>query len=223
MEVSPGRSSGTWRQYLPMRVRRRSASVCLVLLLCLIPLRPLSAAPVKARHVTFEAAEGTWFLKRKGDVYIYYVIAYRIERLGKPARRGLFVDSSKCRLRGTKKRKLASCTLGGRDQKLEARHLRFDPLLGGARLKFGDHRIVWENPQGFEPDVAPFVDPEVATADAYFERLSNARGRLEGTRMPRKALDYAVLSYGADAAVRVSQDEVPPFRSFEITAWVRTR
>lgn len=196
----------------------------LVLLLWLIPLRPLVAAPVKARHVTFEAAEATWFLKRRGDVYIYYVIAYRIDKVGLPARRGLFVDKSKCRLRGTTKRKkFASCTLGGRDQRLKPRNLHFDPLLGGARLDFGDHRIVWEHPQGLEPDVAPFVDPQAAMADAYFERLSNARGRLYGTRMPKKALDYAVLSYGADAAVRVSPDEVPPRRSFEIKAWVRTR
>jgi hypothetical protein len=186
-------------------------------------LHPVVAAPVKARHVTFEAAEATWFLKRRGDVYIYYVLAYRIDKLGTPTRTRLFVDKSKCRLRGTKRRKLASCSLEGRDEKLEPGQLRFDPLLGGARLSFRDHRMVWEQPQALEPDVAPFVDPQAAMADAYFERLSNARGRLYGTRMPKRALDYAVLSYGADAAVRLSPDELPPRRSFEIKARVATR
>lgn len=186
-------------------------------------LGPVAAAPVKARHVTFEAAEATWFIKRNGDVYIYYVLAYRIEKLGGSSRTGLFVDKSKCRLRGTKRKKMASCSLEGRDEKLERGDLRFEPLLGGARLAYGDHRIVWTQPQALQPDVAPFVDPEAAMADAYFERLSNARGRLFGMRMPRRALDYAVLSYGADAAVILSPDEVPPRRHFTVQARITTR
>lgn len=190
----------------------------LATLLLLVPLRPLAAAPVKVRFVTFEAAEATWFLKKRGDVYIYYVQAYRLDKLGGPSRTRLFVDSSKCQLRGTKRKKLASCALGGRTEKLEPGDLRFDPLLGGARLDYGAHRITWAQPQALEPDVAPFIDPEAAMADAYFERLSDASGRLYGIRMPRRALDYAVLSYGADAAVITSLDELPPRRSFTVKA-----
>ncbi len=206
-----------------MRLLRRVASLALVLPLVVVPHRPLAAAPIKVRHVTFEAAEGTWFLKRRGDVYIYYVLAYRIDRFGGGSRTRLFVDKSKCRLRGTKRKKLASCSLEGRDEKLDRGDLRFEPLLGGARLDFEDHHMVWDQPEAMQPDVAPFVDPGAAMADAYFERLSNARGRLYGRRMPRRALDYAVLSYGADAAVIVSPDELPPRRHFTVEAWVTTR
>ena len=173
--------------------------------------------------MTFEAAEATWFVKKDGDVYIHYVLAYRIDRFGGSSRTRLFVDKSKCRLRGTKRKKLASCSLEGRDEKLERGDLRFDPLLGGARLDFGEHQVVWDQAEALQPDVAPFVDPEAAMADAYFERLSSARGRLYGRRMPRRALDYAVLSYGADAAVITSLDELPPKRNFTVKARVLTR
>lgn len=205
-----------------MRLFARAVPVVLVALLLLVSLQPVAAAPVKVRHVTFEAAEATWFLKKQGDVYIYYVLAYRIEKLGGSSRTRLFVDKSKCRLRGTKRKKLASCALEGRDEKLERGDLRFDPLLGGARLDFGDHHIVWDQPKAMQPDVDPFVDPSAAMADAYFERLSNARGGLYGMRMPRRALDYAVLSYGADAAVTTSADELPPRRRFTVKARVAT-
>lgn len=206
-----------------MRLPARCVRAALATLLLLVPLRPVAAAPVKVRYVTFEAAEGTWFLKKRGDVYIYYVLAYRIDRLGGASATRLFVDRSKCRLSGTKRKKLASCALGGRDVTLEPGDLRFDPLLGGARLDYGDHRITWAQPQALEPDVAPFVDPEAAMADAYFERLSDATGRLYGTRMPRRALDYAVLSYGADVAVRTSVDEVPRRRHFTVEARITMR
>lgn len=206
-----------------MRPPARFLRLAVATLLLLVPLRPLAAAPIKVRYVTFEAAEATWFLKKHGDVYIYYVLAYRIDKLGGPSRTRLFVDKSKCRLRGTKRKKLASCTLEGRDEKLEPGDLRFDPLLGGARLDYGDHHIRWTQPQAMQPDVAPFVDPEAAMADAYFERLSVATGRLYGTRMPRRALDYAVLSYGADAAVITSLDDLPPLRHFTVEATVRMR
>lgn len=197
--------------------------VALATLLLLIPFRPLAAAPVKVRYVTFEAAEATWFLKKRGDVYIYYVLAYRIDKLGSTSRTRLFVDKSKCRLKGTRRKRLASCVLEGRDEKLEPGDLRFEPLLGGARLEYGDHRVTWAQPQAVRPDVAPFVDAEAAMADAYFERLSDARGHLYGTRMPRRALDYAVLSYGADAAVITSPDELPPKRQFTVKAIVTRR
>lgn len=216
--LGPGRV-----QYSGMRLSRRVLPFTLALLLSVVCLSPIVAAPVKVRHVTFEAAEATWFVKRHGDVYIYYVLAYRIDRFGGTSRTRLFVDKSKCRLRGTKRKKLASCSLEGRDEKLERADLRFDPLLGGARLDFGKHQIVWDQPEAMEPDVAPFVDPEAAMADAYFERLSSASGRLYGRRMPRRTLDYAVLSYGADAAVFASPDELPPRRHFTVKAWVSTR
>ena len=206
-----------------MRPSARFLRVALTTLLLLVPLRPVAAAPIKVRYVTFEAGEATWFLKKNGDVYIFYVLAYRIDKLGGPSRTRLFVDKSKCRLRGTKRKRLATCTLEGRDEKLAPGDLRFDPLLGGARLDYGDHRIRWTQPQAMQPDVAPFVDPEAAMADAYFERLSDATGRLYGKRMPRRALDYAVLSYGADAAVITSMDDVPPFRRLTIEARIGMR
>ena len=210
-------------QYCGMRLSRRVVALAIVALQLVASPGPVTAEPVKVRHVTFEAAEGTWFIKKHGDVYIYYVLAYRIDRFGGNSRTRLFVDKSKCRLRGTKRKKLASCSLEGRDEKLERSDLRFDPLLGGARLDFGQHRITWDQPEAMQPDVAPFVDPGAAMADAYLERLSNATGRLYGRRMPRRALDYAVLSYGADAAVFASPDELPPRRQFTVKAWVFTR
>lgn len=201
-----------------MHAFRRLAPLCLAGLLLLSPADPVVGAPVKVRHATFEGAEATWFVKKDGGVYIYYVLAYRIDRPVGSSRTRLFVDKSKCRLRGAKRKKLASCILEGRVEKLERGDLRIDPLLNGARLDFADHRVTWDSPQAPEPDVAPFVDPEAAFADAYFERLSEARGRLYGLRMRKRNLDHAVLSYGADVAVITSPDELPPRMRFEVRA-----
>jgi hypothetical protein len=202
---------------------RRSVPLCLAVLLLVGSMHTASGAPVKARHVTFEAAEATWFIKRRGDVYIYYVLAYRIDKAAGSSRTRLFVDKSKCRLKGTKRKRLASCSLEGRVEKLERGDLRIDPLLNGARLTFGEHRVVWERPQAPEPDVAPFVDPGAAFADAYMERVSDARGRLYGRHMPRRGLDHAVLSYGVDVSVMISPDELPPRLRFEVQARITER
>ncbi len=205
-----------------MGLSRRVALLCLATFIFLASVHPVAGAPVRAGHVTFEAAEATWLVKRHGDVYIYYVLAYRIDRPAGASKTRLFVDRSKCRLKGAKRKKLASCTLGGRVQKLERGDLRIDPLLNGARVSFGDHRVVWERPEAPEPDVDPFIDTGAAFADAYLERLSDARGRLYGTRLPKRGLDHAVLSSGIDVSVKLRPDELPPRLRFEVRARIAT-
>ncbi len=167
------------------------------------------AAPVRARVITFEAAEGMWLIDEGRNVYIYYVLAFRLGKAGQPSTTRLLVDRSKCRLRRGANKRFASCAVGGRMQKVPRRALRIDPLLAGARLDYRGHRLVWQGTEEPEPEVDPFVDPEAAFADAYLSRLAGVRGRLFGRRMPVRALETAQLSYGVDAAVITRLDDPP--------------
>ncbi len=208
-----------------MGLRGRQAAVrlcCLSAAISLLLPPPLGrATPVRVQKGTFQAAEATWLLRRDGDTYIYFVLAYRLSKPLGAEKTRLFVDRSKCRMHGPKGRRLASCSLEGRVQKLEPRDLRFGPLLANARLHFGGHRIHWEGAEMREPEVDPFVDQRAAFADAYLERTAGVAGRLFGRKMPPRGLDHATLSYGAYASVITSLPKAGSRVRFELTANVR--
>jgi hypothetical protein len=194
-----------------MRLIGRPGLTCILLVLALLAFPSSgSGAPAKVRHGTFEAAEATWFVKRHGDIYMYFVLAYRIEKPVGSARTRLFADKSKCRVKRARGKRMVTCMLEGRVEKLRPADFRVQPLLSGAILDYGDHRISWDGAQTPEPDVAPYVDPDAAFADAYLERLSGAGGRLFDRRMPSKGLDHAALSLGVDVAVITSLEDFPP-------------
>ena len=166
--------------------------------------------PVKVYRGTFQAAEARWLMRSGRDVYAYLVFAYRMDKPLKPSRTFVIADRSRCRLHGPKKR-LASCSFGGRRRKLRAGALRFDPLLTGATLRYGGHRLTWVGGELQEPKVDPWIEPDLMEADAYMERFSAARGRVFGDRMKARALDHATLSYGIYAGAMV--DEGPRGRT----------
>lgn len=200
-----------------MPIVRRPRALCSILVLAFLVAQPsvVVGAPVKVRHGTFEAAEATWFVRRDGDIFMHYVLAFRIEKTVGSARTRLFVDKSKCRVKRTRPKKVASCMLEGRLEKLEVGDFRVQPALSGAALDYGDHRIRWEGAEAPQPDVDPYIDTEAAFADAYLQRLSAARGTLFGRRMPPGGLDHAAVSLGLDAALITSDDELPPRLRFE--------
>lgn len=194
----------------------RLCSVSAVLSL-LLPSPMGGAAPVRVQKGTFEAAEATWLVRRHGDTYIYFALAYRLSRPLGPERTRLFVDRSKCRMHGPKGKRLASCSLEGRVQTLERDDLRFGPLLADAKLRVGGHRISWRGTKMRKPEVDPFLDQGAAFADAYLERMAGSRGRLFGQKMPRRGLDSASLSYGAYASVITSRPKLRKRLHLEVT------
>ncbi|MDP9068022.1 MAG: hypothetical protein M3N53_06715 [Actinomycetota bacterium] len=181
------------------------------------------AGPVRVQRGTFEAAEAAWLVRQDGGIYMYFVLAYRLSKPLGPDRTRLFVDRSRCRTHRAKRKRLASCSLEGRVQVLEASDLRVGPLLSDAVLRFGPHRMRWTGTRMREPQVDPFVDPSAAFADAYLERMAGAAGRLFGRKMPRRALDHASLSLGAYVSVITAGPNARDEIRFEATAELRER
>lgn len=160
--------------------------------------------PVKVYRGTFQAAEASWLMRSGEDVFAYLVFAYRMDKPLRSSRTFLIADRSRCRLHGPKKR-LASCSFGGRRREVPAGALRFDPLLTGATLRHGGHRLTWVGGELQEPKVDPWIEPDLMEADAYLERLSAARGRVLGDRMKARGLDHATLSYGIYAGAMLDE------------------
>ena len=174
---------------------------------------PVEGPPVKVYRGTFQAAEARWLVRSGRDVFAYLVFAYRMDKPLKSSRTFVIADRSRCRLHGPKKR-LASCSFGGRRKKVPADALRFDPLLAGAELRYRGHRLTWVGGELQEPTVDPWIEPELMEADAYMERLSAARGRVLGDRMKTRSLDHATLSYGIYAGAML--DEGPLRRTIRL-------
>ena len=192
---------------------------CAALVLCVL-FPPAAGArnsveqrPVKVYRGTFQAAEAHWLMRSGRNVYAYLVFAYRMDKPLKSSRTFVIADRSRCRLHGPKKR-LASCSFGGRRTELPSHALRFDPLLTGATLRYGGHRLTWMGGELQEPKVDPWIAPDLMEADAYMERLSSARGKVLGDRMKKRALDHATLSHGIYAGAMV--DEGPRRRTITI-------
>ncbi|MFP5353241.1 MAG: hypothetical protein ACLGIB_11860 [Actinomycetota bacterium] len=158
--------------------------------------------PVKVYRGTFQAAEARWLVRSGRNVHAYLVFAYRMDKPLRSSKTFLIADRSRCRLHGPKKR-LASCSFGGRRTQIPEAALRFDPLITGASLRYRGQRIDWVGGELQEPAIDPWIDPQLMEADAYLERLSSASGRLLGDRMSKRALDHATLSYGLYAGAMV--------------------
>lgn len=165
-----------------------------------------STEPTSARvyRGTFQAAEARWLVRSAGGVTAYWVFAYRIEKPLRSTRSFVIADRSRCRLHGAKRR-LASCSFGGRRRELPREALRFDPLLSGAKLSYRGLRLRWVGGEMQDPKVDLWLEPDLMEVDAYLERSSVAKGRVLGDRMRQPALDHASLSHGAYAGAMLNQ------------------
>ena len=162
---------------------------------------------MKVYRGTFQAAEARWLVRSGRKVHAYLVFAYRMDKPLRSSKTFVIADRSRCRLHGPKKR-LASCSFGGRRKEIPARALRFEPLLAGATLRHGGHRLTWVGGELQEPTIDPWIEPELMEADAYMERPSTARGRVLGDRVTKRGLDHATLSYGIYAKAMIEQGPV---------------
>ena len=184
----------------PMCRTKIARLVCVAVLVAVLG-TPSSAAPVRPRAITFQGAEASWLVRRGDDIYMYFVMAFRLERPMKGTKTRLFVDRSKCRVHHVRGRRVARCSLEGRMRDVASKRFRMPAGLGRAELRVGRHRVVWRERSLPTLEAEPWVDAGAILADIYVQRRAAATGRLFGTRMAQRTRRRAVTYQGADAGV----------------------
>ena len=191
---------------LQRTVASRAALLC-ALALVSATMAPSTAAPLRARAVTFEGAEGAWLIRRGQDVFLYYVFAFRSQKASKPSHTRLFADRSRCRLHRVRGKLVASCVLEGRLEEIADRRFEMSPGSERAELNAGNHHVVWRGRGVPSVEVDPWIEPQAVLADAYLERRAPAGGKVFGRRVERRSLERGRLFFGVDVGVLLKLDD----------------
>ena len=168
---------------------------------------PSTAAPLRARAITFEGAEAAWLVRRGENVFLYYVFAFRSQKASKQPHTRLFADRSRCRLHRLRGKLAASCVLEGRLREIPDRRFELSLGSGKAELNTSEHHIVWRGKGLPSVEADPWVDPTAVLTDAYVERRAPATGKAFGRRLARRSLERGRLFYGIDAGVLLDLDD----------------
>ena len=175
--------------------------------LALATVAPSTAAPLRARAIAFEGAEGAWLIRRGDDVFLHYVFAFRSQKASKRPRTRLFADRSRCRLHRVRGKLVASCVLEGRVEEIADRRFEMDPGSRRAELNTNEHHVLWRGRGIPSVEVEPWIDPQAVLADAYLERRAPARGQVFGHRVARRSLERGTLFTGIDVGVLLKLDD----------------